>query len=260
MGWVCISSLSLLPIFTSCKSEESSPQGDCNNSDLAIQLTDQKDTECSLANGEVTFAASGGSGDYTYKLGSRNFQEDPVFSELSAGNYTVTVKDASNCEANAEIAIRNNDGVNMEVSFTTAGCTEDEGSITIISSDGKEPYLYKIGEESFQQENVFHGLPQGSYTVVTKDAINCEVSQEVRILSGTLYSATVSPIIETNCAVSGCHSGSQAPDLRNFDNIQANASSIKSAVVSGRMPKEGSLTQSEIDAIACWVDDGAPNN
>jgi hypothetical protein len=26
------------------------------------------------------------------------------------------------------------------------------------------------------------------------------------------------------------------------------------------MPKQGSLTQDEIDAIVCWVDDGALNN
>ena len=225
-----------------------------------MQVINQQDSECSLANGEVTVAASGGTGDYTYKIGTRDFRENPIFTGLAAGSYMVTVKDNSSCEASAEIAIRNVEGVNMEVSFTPSGCKEADGSITIISSDGAEPYQYKIGEENFQEENIFQGLAQGSYTVITKDAIGCEVTQEVAISSGTSYSATVSAIIETNCAVSGCHNGSQAPDLRTLENIQANASSIKSAVVSGRMPKVGSLTQSEIDAIACWVDDGAPNN
>lgn len=255
-----ISLLSLIVIYPACKSEESVPQVDCNDSNLSVQVLNQTDTECSLANGSVTLVGTGGSGGYTYKIGSRSYQENPTFSELAAGNYTVTVRDGSNCEASAAVSVINNEGVNMAVSFTTAGCGENKGSITITPSNGTPPYQYKLSDDDFQDGNVFSSLPHGSYTVITKDATGCEVSQEVAILSGISYSGTVSAIIQNNCAVSGCHNGSQAPDLRSLSNIQANATSIKSAVVSKRMPLTGSLSQTEIDAIACWVDDGAPDN
>jgi len=35
---------------------------------------------------------------------------------------------------------------------------------------------------------------------------------------------------------------------------------MKARTQSRNMPKEGTLTQAEIDAIGCWVDDGALNN
>lgn len=247
-------------IFISCKSEESDPQIDCSASDLAVQVVSQTDTECAAANGAVELAASGGSGNYNYKVGTRSFQASTTFSDLSAGIYTVTVKDDNNCEATTEVSINNTDGVNMAVAFSAAGCKEDNGSITITPSDGAPPYQYKIGDMNFQDDNSFENLSQGNYTVTTKDATECEVTQQVNILSGISYAASVATIISTNCAVSGCHNGSQTPDFRNFSTIKANASSIKSEVVSRRMPKEGSLTQAEIDAISCWVDDGAPNN
>ena len=74
------------------------------------------------------------------------------------------------------------------------------------------------------------------------------------------YASDISPIISTNCAISGCHAGSQFPDLRIFSNVQSNANTIKSLTQSRAMPKKGSLTPAEISLIGCWVDNGAPDN
>lgn len=73
------------------------------------------------------------------------------------------------------------------------------------------------------------------------------------------YSGVIRPLIDQKCG--NCHlDGSQAPDLTNYETIKANALKIKSLTQSGVMPKDGSLTQSQKDAIACWVDSGALNN
>ena len=73
------------------------------------------------------------------------------------------------------------------------------------------------------------------------------------------FSGTIQPIINGNCLA--CHgNGGNFPNLTSFSNISRNAGSIKSAVVSRRMPQGGSLSQTDIDAIASWVDAGAPNN
>ena len=245
---------------TSCISEESTPQTNCNDSDLTIAVLGQEDTQCNAADGTVTVGASGGTGAYSYKIGTRGFQSDAVFTSLAAGSYVVTVKDEGDCEATANVSILNKEGVNAEVAFTDSGCKNNEAAITITASNGIEPYQYKIGQNAFQDNNVFSNLTQGTYTVVTKDATGCEVSQQVDILSGISYATSVAPIIEKNCAISGCHNGTQSPDFRQFTNVQKNASSIKSQVVSKNMPKDGSLSQEQIDAISCWVDDGAKNN
>ena len=81
---------------------------------------------------------------------------------------------------------------------------------------------------------------------------------------GISYTQTIEPIIETNCAVSGCHvTGQQRPTLETYEQIAANADRITFRTSNGTMPPSSSgkvLTQSEIDAINCWVDDGAQEN
>ena len=81
---------------------------------------------------------------------------------------------------------------------------------------------------------------------------------------GTSFSQTISPIIESKCAISGCHvSGQQRPTLETYEQISSNASRIKARTSNGTMPPATSgksLSADEIEAIACWVDAGAPDN
>ena len=77
------------------------------------------------------------------------------------------------------------------------------------------------------------------------------------------YAATVSGIISSNCAVSGCHNSGSANGpgpLTTHAQIKNSAASIRSAVISGSMPKNSSLTTAQKNSIVCWIDAGAPNN
>lgn len=77
------------------------------------------------------------------------------------------------------------------------------------------------------------------------------------------FSTKVFPIIQTNCAVSGCHEGGSTNGpgaLTSFAQISNASTAIKAAVRSGLMPQGGSLSAGDIKIISCWVDSGAPNN
>lgn len=78
------------------------------------------------------------------------------------------------------------------------------------------------------------------------------------------FANNVSPIIQTNCATgASCHGEGSVNGpgaLTSFTAIKNAAGSIKSAVVSGLMPKNGSLNTAQISSIRCWVDNGAQNN
>jgi hypothetical protein len=83
--------------------------------------------------------------------------------------------------------------------------------------------------------------------------------------SGTTptFAANVEPIILSACATSGCHnSGSnQGPGaLTTYSQIKSSISSIRSSVVSGRMPQGTSLSTAQKNSIVCWIDAGAANN
>jgi hypothetical protein len=50
--------------------------------------------------GSITVTASGGTGTLTYSKDGTNFQASNVFTGLTAGDYTITVKDANGCTRN----------------------------------------------------------------------------------------------------------------------------------------------------------------
>lgn len=77
------------------------------------------------------------------------------------------------------------------------------------------------------------------------------------------FAADVNPIIQSTCAVSGCHatgSGNGPGALTTYSQISAAASRIRTAVANGSMPQGGSLSTSQKNSIICWIDNGAPNN
>lgn len=232
----------------------------CDDDPIALALVSVVDSDCLQENGSIEVSATGGTGTYLFRINGGEPQTASVFVELGAGVYQVAAIDDNNCAGTLEVTVQNKDGLNITFQMSDAGCEDLDGSITIEAFDGVEPYQYKIGESSFSDNNIFTGLTAGNHTVVVKDASGCELTQTIKIRSGISYSASIEPIIQTNCIVSGCHNGSQFPDFRNFNNIQANASSIKTLTGNRTMPEDGSLTQAEIDMIACWVDDGAVGN
>lgn len=70
------------------------------------------------------------------------------------------------------------------------------------------------------------------------------------------------PIINSKCALSGCHvSGSTFPNLSVRNNIIANAGRIKTRTrPGGGMPQTGSISNQQRDLIGRWVDQGAMDN
>jgi hypothetical protein len=81
------------------------------------------------------------------------------------------------------------------------------------------------------------------------------------------YNGQIQEIINTTCAVTGCHNGSLGED-RNWtilSSLQAKKDNVKDRInrppgTPGRMPAAGALTSAEIEILTCWVNQGARNN
>ena len=82
------------------------------------------------------------------------------------------------------------------------------------------------------------------------------------------YLEDVKPILESKCAISGCHNGSLGAERNwsDFPTFQENAQhgNVKNYVTNRIMPPSfspnGPLSQDQINTIACWIDNGAQNN
>jgi hypothetical protein len=67
------------------------------------------------------------------------------------------------------------------------------------------------------------------------------------------YATDVAPLMSGKCV--GCHSS-----YASYSGVSSSKSTIRSNIVSGNMPQNGSLTDAEKNSIVCWIDAGAPNN
>jgi len=216
---------------------------------------------CENADGTINVVVTGSSGVLQYKLDNGNFQQNPLFINLLSGSYIITVQDESGCVVSLEGMVQANT-TTLNLSFTTidSGCGTNNGLIEVIISGGSGNISYSLDGGSFQSNPVFSNLGSGSFEIMVQDS-ECSVTGSVSILSGVSFSNLVSPIISNSCAIPGCHvSGTGRVNFGIFANIQARALEIKSRTATGNMPRTGSLTQDEIDLIACWVDDGALDN
>ncbi len=81
--------------------------------------------------------------------------------------------------------------------------------------------------------------------------------------AATSFAADVNPIFQTVCAQSSCHNAGSVNGpgpLTDFTLISASKSSIRAAIISGAMPKTGTLTAAQKNSIICWIDAGGANN
>jgi hypothetical protein len=78
------------------------------------------------------------------------------------------------------------------------------------------------------------------------------------------FATDVSPVFQTSCAInSGCHatgSGNGPGPLVNYSQIFNAKGGIRPEVASRHMPLNATLTETQLNAILCWIDSGAPNN
>ena len=223
-------------------------------------------TSCGSRNGSIEIEAAGENGGLKYSLNGVGYQESNQFSDLAAGTYTVKVRDKEGCEDQQEVVVgeSNNSLAVSAVSKTSSGCGTTTGALTLAATGGEGAYTYSINGKDYQSEASFEGLGPGEYTIYAKDVSGCSASSKVTLLSGISYADAIAPIIKANCAISGCHvAGTSRANFNEFAEVKSRSVTIKNYTQSGHMPPAGSgkkLTSQEVEAIACWVNDGAPEN
>lgn len=254
-----------LIVLEACSTDDAPSAFNCEGSTLALVIESIGGTSaCSAADGSIVATATGGEGPYIYSLNGQAPQDDGNFVSLVAGVYTVGVTDANNCtvKANNVNVVAAGFAIVADVTPDNS-CLEGAGTIALHVSDATPPFFYKLGDGTYTDNNTFTGLQAGEHSIGVKDDSGCEVFLNVTIPrgnSGVSWEHEILPIVQASCALSGCHDGLLQPDLRKHDKAHFYAALMKKYTQDGSMPFDGSITQEEIDLIACWVDDGAPLN
>jgi SprB repeat len=261
-GLAAIVSLLSLFLVLSCSSNDEPGPVDCVTSNLTVSFTLTDPTSCSAADGSITATATRGVEPYQFALDAQSYGATFSFTGLGAGTYLLKVKDKNGCESSTSVTLKSSDSslaATMEI--TDSGCKTSNGAVIINATGGTAPYFYKVNNGAPSSTNAFFGLSTGSYAIKVTDNTGCSVTQTVKVTSGIKFSENVKKIIDTNCVIIACHGEDGNISFKVLANIQASAKDVKARTQSGNMPKNGpKLQQADLDAIACWVDDGARDN
>ncbi|GAA4315460.1 hypothetical protein GCM10023164_11590 [Christiangramia aestuarii] len=123
---------------------------------------------------------TGGTAPYTYSLDNSNFQSGTTFENLTAGNYTIFVKDSNECSLQVDLSITEPEILSGSLSKTDVSCYEGtDGEISISNArGGNAGYEFRINGSTWQSSPDFTGLSAGSYQVDIRDDSQtaCEIS------------------------------------------------------------------------------------
>ncbi|MEO0312203.1 MAG: hypothetical protein RIQ89_1860 [Bacteroidota bacterium] len=157
-------------------------------------------------NGSAVVTASGGTSPYTYSW-SPSGGTSTTASGLTAGSYTVTIRDANNCTATAIANITQPAVLTVSIpTSTNVSCNGgNNGSATVSASGGVAPYTYSWSPTGGSNATA-NGLSAGSYTVTVRDANNCIQTSSITISQPNPVQGSVGSITDASCQ--GSNNGS----------------------------------------------------
>lgn len=246
--------------------EGSIPICDSESPKPTLKLVSTKPaTDCFNPDGELKIEAENGNPPYRYSLEGTPLNFSGEFKNISAGEYSLRIIDASNCESVSKVTVGSAPGMLSATSTNTPdnSCFSDNGTISVTVKNGFPPYQYKLDELPYQSDSVFYKLKKGVYRVIVKDAENCRYQFYSTIehgFTGVSYRKDVQPILTRHCNSSGCHNG-DAGNTINFTEFRTvwyyGSLIVRYAGMEHRQPP---ISKQEIDYIRCWVEDGKLEN
>ena len=177
---------------------------------LRCNIVNSVDVTCAGGNdGSATVSAAGGTKPYTYVW--TNGQTTATATGLSAGTYTVTIKDqngaTSACIKTCSVTITEPAPLTCTIQKTgDVNCFGGNGgSATVSASGGTAPYTYmwSSGQTDAALVNV---LTAGIYTVTVYDVNQCQSTCTVEILQPLELTCSITSSTNVTCA--GVNDGS----------------------------------------------------
>lgn len=163
---------------------------------LVVNSAVSDESRCK-ATGTITVTASGGTGNYNYRVVgpiSTPYTSSRIISGLSAGTYTVMVQDVtSTCVAEMQNIVVTGSYEDPRFSLIKTDVTCANGSDATITvtglSGGRAPYSYKIvapspaGIGTSNNTGQFTGLPGGEYAIELTDSCGGIQTRRINVLS-----------------------------------------------------------------------------
>lgn len=142
------------------------------NPSLILSILSQNNATCNEANGSFTLSVAGGQGPFVYMTNGTTFNS-PVFDDLLAGTYEVTVMDVDGCTDLITVTLTDANPPAMTIAqLNNTTCGENNGSVNFTVTDGLAPFVFTYNGQSSNNPNLTN-LSAGNYTVTVTDENDC---------------------------------------------------------------------------------------
>jgi PKD repeat protein len=166
--------------------------------EIVLNIDDLTNTTCGLENGSITVSTTGGIAPFIFNLGN-GATTNPVFENLAAGNYLITVTDGNGCNADQSGAILGSDAPTFSIiNIVNENCGQIDGSFEISASGGTTPYSYDIGLGAATNP-IFENLASGVYNITLTDANGCSEVQSATVGSSSAINIFFVDILPETC-------------------------------------------------------------
>jgi gliding motility-associated-like protein len=163
---------------------------------ILLSASASNSTSCTTPNGSITVSVAGGTAPFTYVWSNGAITKD--LSDLSAGNYSVTVTDANGCSFSLTTTITDPAGINLNAStINSTNCTTPNGVINLTVSGGVAPYTYAWSNGAITQN--LTGLANGTYTLTVTDANGCKATLSRTITDPSNIGLAATSVNSTSC-------------------------------------------------------------
>ncbi|HRI26593.1 MAG TPA: choice-of-anchor L domain-containing protein [Chitinophagales bacterium] len=180
---------------------DTEPVAVANDGAPTLNIGTVANATCGNSNGSVTTVVSGGTGTITYSWSHNPGLNSPDATDLSAGDYFVTITDENSCIEVETVTIINIAGPTLQV--TTIGtdfCGNGVGSLTVTPTGGTAPFNYTWSAAGAPNNPTITGLTAGSYSVTITDDNGCTATQTATVPATTNPTLTVTNETPASCA------------------------------------------------------------
>ena len=159
-----------------------------NNSTKEIELTLPEELTTSLSANPATIACNGGTTSITntpnggtapYQYFWSNSTNEQNLADVSAGTYTVTVRDNNGCSVVESLEITQPNALTASLSATEISCHGETSTITNTVAGGTTSYTYAW--ESGETSQNLTGVSGGTYSVTVTDANGCIATATITV-------------------------------------------------------------------------------
>lgn len=158
--------------------------------DVLIEKVEYTQEHCSQQDATITVIAVSGLGEmlfYSLDNGVTYYNNQGLFTGISAGSYAVRVKDSTNCECayiNNPVIVQNTESPEItDITIGPCATGQSNGFIELSAIGGGDTIFYSNDNGlNFQvNDGGFYGLVHGFYTCVVMDEVGCDTTFVVEV-------------------------------------------------------------------------------